>query len=508
MYRGKHKSSLELKDAFLEDVIKGIGMVYQTKRALSIDSIQVTVRCDNSSVVAWLNRKEARHWRAARGTSAAAVEGKLQTLTDNITSAGIHIKVVYIESAKNLSDCLSRIPLYMLPEAQAADLSDAKMLEEEACMLVIPRIRNDVIRNESGLIVMNENDPKLLKLLNILHEHEGAQVLFERLRKLVQVPNLRAICRAFVARCADCQLSKVTRNAEDQIALGEPKNPLPYQADRPWKVIHMDVQGPYCSDSLVRSNFVITLIDRCTGYLIVQPSRCSPNTAQVVSTFRRVLNVFNACPEICHTDNGSIFEAAEFLAFLNSFHCQPVKSPVGAHWCNGKVERVHRILHEHLLARGAESDFVSFQSNVLRIAQNITTATSNRVGVSPHELIFGYPSWTHPNVPLYLRPDRACEEMTSQEPDNPKRPQKGQIWLLRRSAIGERNLTKTSRPFRPVRIIRKISPRIFRVQLSGGAVKRIHLKHLKRVDQRVQETLTPEEMPPPFEEGGMSEAEG
>jgi hypothetical protein len=34
------------------------------------------------------------------------------------------------------------------------------------------------------------------------------------------------------------------------------------------------------------------------------------------------------------------------------------------------------------------------------------------------------------------------------------------------------------------------------------------LKHLKRVDQRVQETLTPEEMPPPFEEGGMSEAEG
>ena len=83
MYRGKHKSSLELKDAFLEDVIKGIGMVYQTKRALSIDSIQVTVRCDNSSVVAWLNRKEARHWRAARGTSAAAVEGKLQTLTDS-----------------------------------------------------------------------------------------------------------------------------------------------------------------------------------------------------------------------------------------------------------------------------------------------------------------------------------------------------------------------------------------------------------------------------------------
>ena len=44
--------------AELDAVIKGIGMVYQTKRALCIDPIQVTVHCDNSSVVAWLNRNE------------------------------------------------------------------------------------------------------------------------------------------------------------------------------------------------------------------------------------------------------------------------------------------------------------------------------------------------------------------------------------------------------------------------------------------------------------------
>ena len=44
-------------------------------------------------------------------------------------------------------------------------------------------------------------------------------------------------------------------------------------------------------------------------------------------------------------------------------------------------------------------------------------------------------------------------QMSSQEPYDPKRPQKGQIWLLRRSAIGERNLSKTPRPFRPVRNI-------------------------------------------------------
>ena len=52
------------------------------------------------------------------------------------------------------------------------------------------------------------------------------------------------------------------------------------------------------------------------------------------------------------------------------------------------------------------------------------------------------------------------------------------------------------------------APKLPDLLAQGRAVKRIHLKHLKRVDQRVQESLTPEEMPPPFEEGGMSEAEG
>jgi hypothetical protein len=255
--------------AELDAVIKGVGMVYQTKRALCLDSIQVTIHCDNSSVVAWVNSNEARHWRAARGTSAAAVEGKLQTLTDNIMSGGIHNKVVNIESEKNLGDCLSRIPLYMLPEAQSADLSDAKMLDEEACMLVIPRIRNDVIRNESGLIVMNENDPKFLKLLHILHEHEGAQVLFERVRQLVQVPNLRAICRAFVARCADCHVfgvifvSFLSSRRIDHSARAENRSALrsSHFCDRP----NVQQQAICC---VINGNFFSTEINKSAQMIV------------------------------------------------------------------------------------------------------------------------------------------------------------------------------------------------------------------------------------------------
>ena len=144
-----------------------------------------------------------------------------------------------------------------------------------------------------------------------------------------------------------------------------------------------------------------------TGIRMDRP--VSEHTAQVISTIRRVLNVFNACPEVCHTDNGSFVEAAEFPAFLNSSDCQPVISPVGSNWCYGKVERAHRPFHEHLLSRREESDFVSFHSDVLRIAQNKNTATRNGIGFSPHELFAGYLSWTHPNVRLYLKPDRECE---------------------------------------------------------------------------------------------------
>jgi hypothetical protein len=257
---------------------------------------------------------------------------------------------------------------------------------------------------------------------------------------------------------------------------------------------------------------VITLVDSCTGYVLTKCSRFSPTTGHIISLFRRVLNVFNACPETCRTDNGSIFVSVEMIAFLNSVHCQVQRSPVGASWCNGKVEIVHRIFHEQLLANSVSTDFPSFERTVSRIVQNTNTAHSSRQGCSAHELIFGYPAWIHPHIPLQFRPNRPAAVSPAREGGRAleastataltRLPQKGEIWLLRRAAFGERNLQKLSRPYRPVRIKSQISTKVYLVLLAGGAEKVVHLRHLKRLSSEIERSLAEPEMPPPLWGGG------
>ncbi len=267
--------------------------------------------------------------------------------------------------------------------------------------------------------------------------------------------------------------------------------------DTPRRVVHMDVHGPYQTDRLSPTNFVITLVDSCTGYLVAKCTRSSPTSHQLISHFSRVLNVFNASPETL---------LAEILAYMSSVHCRVERSPVGASWCNGKVERKHRILHEHLLAHAVDKDIFAFDDIVRRVVQNVNTVHSTRQGCSSHELIFGYPAWTNPHVPLQLRPNRPGTELSAREgglalaagtvAQATGLPQKGEIWFLRRAAIGERNLQEISRPYRPVRIKSQISTKVYQVVFVGGAAKVVRLKHLKRVNEQIEKSLCPYEVPP------------
>ena len=167
--------------------------------------------------------------------------------------------------------------------------------------------------------------------------------------------------------CIDSVSNIITKNWGSLPRCDSVESEFLRPADIPWRGVHMDVQSPYVTDGLGKVNFVITLVESCTGYLLTECTRYSPTAHHLVAIFRRVLNVFNASPETCHTDNGSIFVGAEFLASLKSVHCQSRRPPVGASWCNGKVERVHRTLHEYLLAHAVSSDFASFDSVVRRV---------------------------------------------------------------------------------------------------------------------------------------------
>ena len=504
--------------AELDAVVKGLGLLYQvtktfnpTKKVVKVKTRDINLLCDNTNTIAWLNRKQASHWKAAKGDSAAIIDSKLNKIEDIIQAANIKLEVTYVASEDNISDVLSRVPLYMIRKTPKTN-----------CMTIqIPRVNTEVTRNSEGVVQLVNKDARIDYILQQLHEHEGANALFERARRVIMTPGLRQLCRDFVSKCPNCQLSKVTTNAEAQVA--PETSEIPLHADMPWRSVHMDVIGPYRSDEITPTNFAITLIDRCTGYLLIKGCRYSPIATQFHSLFRRVSNAFNAIPETCMTDNGSICVSVEFVAALQACHCRFLRSPVGAHWSNGKVERAHRIIREHLTANNVSQTaaFLEFESQLQRIAQNYNTAHSSRQRCSPHELIFGYPAWIHPRVPLHWRPNRPEEPAVATTPaieqshttgnaqvhaKHALLPKVGEIWLLRRAAIGERNLHKLSRPFRAARIVACISSRVYRVVLAGGKQKTVHLRHLKKVSPELERTLDTHDVPPSLGEGGMSQA--
>ena len=214
--------------------------VYQMMKALGKKNLRLTVFCDNANAVSWLNRKEARHWSTVTGVNAAVVDSKLSTLQSVSEAAKISLTIKQVPSEANISDALSRIPLYMLPPK---DQILAETPESADCMVIrIPRQLESIQRNSDGLIELQPTDAKVEYLMKTLHEHEGAHALYERMRRIVNVPRLRALCREYVSKCKDCQLSKVSANAEARAApvlKNMDGSDFLQSGDTPWRVVHM-----------------------------------------------------------------------------------------------------------------------------------------------------------------------------------------------------------------------------------------------------------------------------
>jgi transposase InsO family protein len=502
----KVRDRRQINVAELEAFIKGITqIVCKAKRALRIhDRLDIDVYIDNTSVVSWLKRKEERHWTTSKGDTAEAIEGRLQNLEDTLQAAKISTNVNYVTSEKNLADPLSRIPKYLIPPKNL-DIESLQEKDEGIGLLVrLSKLKKD----PEGRLILDPADSRIEYLMKELHNHGSANSLFELMRQIISVRELRKLCRDFVSRCTHCSLSKVTKNAAVEIASDKQTSQhVADPADRPWRVVHMDVAGPYRKTKYGEKYFICTLVDRYSGYVLTSCVNYEPSTMTVVALFRRVLNVFNSSPEIVFTDNGTIFMSEDWFSHLDKVNCRSARSPVGASWCNGQVERIHRVFHEHLLARDDPiMTLADFTDSVNSIVHQYNTTISRRRGLSPHQLVFSYEPWIYPHLPLHLRPvSLQSQQEQPTERDNtigniPKKrqPREGETWLVRRSAVGEQGLNKMSRPFLPAQVRKVISKTCYMMEFPNNKSKMIHINHMKKVSQNLEEEVV--QLP---EEGGM-----
>ena len=473
-------------------VHKGIHLVSLYRKALRItESTTINLKCDNKSVVAWLTRAQERHWTSIKGMSAKVIEKHLLAISDDCQALGIKLKVDLIPSEENISDPLSRVPDVLRGPDQPFD---PKPIQDVICMTQAGMPVSSFERDEYNRWKVDKET--LVTLMLTMHEHEGAQTLYDRLRALVSFKDLRRQCQQFVRDCATCNLSKVT--AHTAVLRGDAHMP---QTFVPFSHVHMDISGPYGSVDNIDKAYVISLIDRHSRYVLTRATSNAPTASDCSGLLRTTFERFHVCVDFVYTDEGSQFVSAEFTRTATDLGCSVSTTPVHSSWANGRVERWHRILNDYLRSHLGDglptASFRLFDAAVGRATLLHNTTRSSRTGESPHELVFTFPAWIYPTLKQYRPPLVQFEDVPHRlealdHPRSDRRlPQVGEIWLYR-VPTGR----KLSRPYEPCRIVGRLSTQVYLIRFRSRAVKKVHLRHLKSLTPAAAAQLP--ELPAPI----------
>jgi transposase InsO family protein len=467
-------------------VQKGLHLVALYRKALGQSApLTLRLRCDNQSAVTWLTRAAQRHWTTVKGLSAKVVEKTIMTIVDDCQSLGVRLEVDFIPSAENPADPLSRVPDFLRPPPEPFDPAPVGDVLVNAILAPGEPLEFDAYHR----VVLDS--PTLLRFMTAVHEHEGANALYQRLHPIVANPDLRRQCQEFVRSCAICAMSKVTHHSPVQ--RGDAHLP---EVMEPFAHVHLDIAGPYGHAEGLDQFYVLSLIDRYSRFVLTKCTCATPNGSDAVSLLRTTFDRFHVCVDVVHTDNGSQFVCAEFARTLTDLGAVSRTTPVHSSWANGRVERWHRVLNERLRAAlGAADELISFRqfdSVVAKATLLHNTARHSRTGQSPHDMLFSFPAWIYPQW-KHLRPPT---DTTAPVPDTPspadhplvgrRLPAVGEIWLYRAPAR-----KKIQWPYTPCRITRRVSTQTYMVKLQSNKIRKVHLRCLKFLSPEAATKLPP-----------------
>jgi hypothetical protein len=188
------------------------------------------------------------------------------------------------------------------------------------------------------------------------------------------------------------------------------------------------------------------------------------------------------------TDRGTEFQG-KFTATCDELLITHERVAVNSSWQNGKIERVHNTLNNWLRARLIAN--VSAPVNVrelISMAEDCVevhnTTMSESTGVSPHSLMFTFPSFIYdemremqPRVakqwfPHVSRKSSEKTKATFQEKD----PKQNESWLVANTRT--KGKLNTNRHF-VCKILKQLGPKIFRIQVIDSKDIYVHRKALK-----------------------------
>lgn len=290
-----------------------------------------------------------------------------------------------------------------------------------------------------------------------LHEtHPGIVRMKSLARSYVWWPNITADLEAKVRSCTKCQASRST----------PPMAPLhPWEwPQRPWSRLHLDYAGPF------QGRMFLVLVDAHSKWMEVVPVHAATSTVTIEKL--RAIFATHGLPERVVTDNGSVFTSADFEYFMQQNGITHVRTAPYHPASNGLAERAVQTFKrgiERLSAGSLETKLSRFLFKY-RITPHATT------GRSPSELLLGRQPRSRLDL---LHPDTAArvqERQARQKYGHDKHTRARAFQVGDRVYV--RNFTGTP-TWIPGTIQDQTGPVSFRVQLSGGRIRKRHVDHMR-----------------------------
>ncbi|GFX12211.1 hypothetical protein TNCV_1103291 [Trichonephila clavipes] len=241
-----------------------------------------------------------------------------------------------------------------------------KILNEPVMQLVLPRCRID-------------------KVMKLAHEsvfggHMGVKKTKERIKYNFFWPNMSGEIAEFVQTCKGCQLRK-----PEKIGDRAPITPI-VRPELPFEIVNIDVIGPIQPPSGRGHKYVLCMMDQHTRWPEAVPLR----SLTAKNACDSLLQIFSrtGIPSIIASDQGTNFKSALTQEFTKRIGSSPRFSCPGYPASNGLVERwnkvlkdmIHHVIREDPRSWDRQLPFLLF---AYREVPNTTT------GVSPFRLLYG-----------------------------------------------------------------------------------------------------------------------
>ncbi|GFS96955.1 retrovirus-related Pol polyprotein from transposon 412 [Trichonephila clavipes] len=241
-----------------------------------------------------------------------------------------------------------------------------KILNEPVMQLVLPRCRID-------------------KVMKLAHEsvfggHMGVKKTKERIKYNFFWPNMSGEIAEFVQTCKGCQLRK-----PEKIGDRAPITPI-VRPELPFEIVNIDVIGPIQPPSGRGHKYVLCMMDQHTRWPEALPLR----SLTAKNACDSLLQIFSrtGIPSIIASDQGTNFKSALTQEFTKRIGSSPRFSCPGYPASNGLVERwnkvlkdmIHHVIREDPRSWDRQLPFLLF---AYREVPNTTT------GVSPFRLLYG-----------------------------------------------------------------------------------------------------------------------